>query len=169
MPTNGAPRRGTSGGTNPIAIVAIVVVGAMFVVAIIGILAAIAIPNLLTAMQRSRQKRTVADIRLIGTVVESYAVDNNAYPRAESMDELKPLIEPKYTAHLPKLDGWGNELRYRCTDNECKGYAISSSGADRIFEHVTAGEYEGGATSNFNSDIVWVDGKFVQYPEGVQR
>ena len=35
----------------------------LIVVAIIGILAAIAIPNLLTAMQRSKQKRTMADMR----------------------------------------------------------------------------------------------------------
>ena len=39
----------------------------LIVVAIIGILAAIAIPNLLTAMQRSKQKRSMADIRSIAT------------------------------------------------------------------------------------------------------
>ncbi|MDQ6799248.1 MAG: prepilin-type N-terminal cleavage/methylation domain-containing protein, partial [Acidobacteriota bacterium] len=39
----------------------------LIVVAIIGILAAIAIPNLLTAMQRSKQKRTMADMRTIAT------------------------------------------------------------------------------------------------------
>ena len=37
----------------------------LIVVAIIGILAAIAIPNLLTAIQRSKQKRTMSDIRTI--------------------------------------------------------------------------------------------------------
>jgi len=39
----------------------------LIVVAIIGILAAIAIPNLLTAMQRARQKRSMADMRTIAT------------------------------------------------------------------------------------------------------
>src|SRR5436309_760920 len=43
----------------------------LIVVAIIGILAAIAIPNLLTAMQRSKQKRTMADMRTIATASSS--------------------------------------------------------------------------------------------------
>ncbi|MBZ5641051.1 MAG: prepilin-type N-terminal cleavage/methylation domain-containing protein, partial [Acidobacteriia bacterium] len=51
----------------------------LIVVAIIGIIAAIAIPNLLNAIDRGKQKRTMADIRSIGTAVESYAIDNNYY------------------------------------------------------------------------------------------
>ena len=47
----------------------------LIVVAIIGILAAIAIPNLLTAMQRSKQKRTMADMRTIATAWEARATD----------------------------------------------------------------------------------------------
>ena len=39
----------------------------LIVVAIIGILAAIAIPNLMTAMQKSKQKRTMADMRSLAT------------------------------------------------------------------------------------------------------
>ena len=45
----------------------------LIVVAIIGILAAIAIPNLLTAMQRSKQKRTMADMRSVATAWEARA------------------------------------------------------------------------------------------------
>jgi general secretion pathway protein G len=44
----------------------------LIVVAIIGIIAAIAIPNLLNAIDRGKQKRTMADLRSIGTAVESY-------------------------------------------------------------------------------------------------
>ena len=53
----------------------------LIVVAIIGIIAAIAIPNLLNAIDRGKQKRTMADIRSVGTAVEAYAVDVNFYPR----------------------------------------------------------------------------------------
>ncbi len=49
----------------------------LIVVAIIGIIAAIAIPNLLNAIDRGKQKRTMADMRSVGTAIESYAVDNN--------------------------------------------------------------------------------------------
>ena len=52
----------------------------LIVVAIIGIIAAIAIPNLLNAINRGRQKRTMADIRTIGTAIEAYAVDHASYP-----------------------------------------------------------------------------------------
>ncbi|NIM01008.1 MAG: prepilin-type N-terminal cleavage/methylation domain-containing protein, partial [Acidobacteria bacterium] len=52
----------------------------LIVVAIIGIIAAIAIPNLLNAIDRGKQKRTMADLRSIGTAVEEYSVDNTVYP-----------------------------------------------------------------------------------------
>src|SRR5881394_65381 len=54
----------------------------LIVVAIIGILAAIAIPNLLTAMQRSKQKRTMADMRTMATAWEARATDVNRYNAA---------------------------------------------------------------------------------------
>jgi general secretion pathway protein G len=158
-----------SGGTNPAAIVGIVIVGAFFVIAIIGILAAIAIPNLLNAMQRAREKRTMADIRTISTAVESYESDNNVFPRAESMAELKALLVPKYARSIPFSDGWTKDLRYQCADAACSGYALSSAGADHTFEHNVASEYEGGATTSFNDDIVFMNGKFLQYPEGVRN
>ena len=54
----------------------------LIVVAIIGILAAIAIPNLLTAMQRAKQKRSMADMRTIATAWEARATDMNRYNAA---------------------------------------------------------------------------------------
>ncbi len=56
----------------------------LIVVAIIGIIAAIAIPNLLNAIDRSKQKRTMADLRSVGTSVEEYAIDNSVYPNVSS-------------------------------------------------------------------------------------
>jgi type II secretion system protein G len=52
----------------------------LIVVAIIAILAAIAIPNFLAAQTRSKVSRTKADMRAVATGIESYFVDNNAYP-----------------------------------------------------------------------------------------
>src|ERR1041385_3147631 len=75
-PSNGAVRPPlATGGTNAIAIVIAVVVGALFVTAFIGILAAIAIPNLLTATQRSKQKRTMADMRAFDVTMRRYVTD----------------------------------------------------------------------------------------------
>ena len=44
-------------------------------IAIIGILAAILIPNLLDAMEKAKQKRTVADMRITGTAMFSWLSD----------------------------------------------------------------------------------------------
>ena len=52
----------------------------LIVIAIIGIIAAIAIPNLLTALQKAKQKATMGDMKSIGTAVESYMTDNYLAP-----------------------------------------------------------------------------------------
>lgn len=52
----------------------------LIVVAIIGILAAIAVPNFLNAQGRARVSRTVADMKALHTAMETYNLDNNAYP-----------------------------------------------------------------------------------------
>jgi prepilin-type N-terminal cleavage/methylation domain-containing protein len=52
----------------------------LIVVAIIAILAAIAVPNFLEAQTRAKTSRVKNDLRVLATVLESYAVDNNAYP-----------------------------------------------------------------------------------------
>ena len=60
----------------------------LIVVAIIGIIAAIAIPNLLNAIDRGKQKRTMVDMRSIGTAVESCAIYINYYPTAGDIATL---------------------------------------------------------------------------------
>jgi prepilin-type N-terminal cleavage/methylation domain-containing protein len=52
----------------------------LIVVAIIGILAAIAIPNFLQAQTRAKIARAKADMRSVATALESYAVDHDHYP-----------------------------------------------------------------------------------------
>jgi type II secretory pathway pseudopilin PulG len=166
-PANGAPVRAVaSSGSNPALIVVGVIVAALVGVAILGILAAIAIPNFITATERAKQKRTMADIRSVATAAEAYATENRTYPRAASMDELVPILTPKFMMTVPRVDGWGNEIRYRCLDDACEGYEVSSSGKDRLFEHVRGDEYSTLQTSSFDCDIVYVNGNFVQYPEG---
>ncbi len=54
----------------------------LIVVAIIGILAAIAVPNFLNAQIRAKVSRAVADQRSISTALEAYRIDNNIYPPA---------------------------------------------------------------------------------------
>jgi type II secretion system protein G len=143
----------------------------LIVVAIIGILAAIAIPNLLTAMQKSKQKRTMADIRAIATAWEAFAVDNNAYTAAGQVTwaalsaPLDGLITPTYIRSFPQADAWGTVWSFQVDDQtNAQRYRITSYGRDGTAESTPAA----GPTTNFNDDIIFENGSFFRYPEGMQ-
>jgi type II secretion system protein G len=146
----------------------------LIVVAIIGILAAIAIPNLLTAMQRSRQKRTMADMRSIATAWEARATDTNSYNAAgiswPAPDELigdssvPGMLTPTYIKRVPTYDGWGTQFYVGVAQSS---YSILSAGADETANQ-TNNTGSVSQTSDFDCDIIFSEGNFVVYPEGVQ-
>ncbi|MGZ8812081.1 MAG: type IV pilin protein, partial [Thermoanaerobaculia bacterium] len=92
----------------------------LIVVAIIGILAVIAIPNLMMALQRAKQKRTMANMRNIATAWEARATDLSRYnaagagiegiSEAVTMTQLVAALEPTYMKSTPTLDGWNREF-----------------------------------------------------------
>ncbi|HVE70211.1 MAG TPA: type II secretion system protein GspG [Thermoanaerobaculia bacterium] len=171
-PTNGAQRVAGSGdgGGKTAGLIVGLAVGGLVLVAIIGILAAIAIPNLLTAMERSKQKRTTADLRTLATATEAYATDHNQYPKGSSASELSSVLVPTYMKTVPALDGWGTPIKYECWPaGTCESYAFASAGKDKIFERESLQEYSASTkTSNFDCDLVFSNGEFIQYPEGIQ-
>jgi type II secretion system protein G len=137
----------------------------LIVVAIIGIIAAIAIPNLLNAINRGRQKRTMADIRSIGTALEAYSVDFNFYPKTSAavVNDLTTYLMPTFIKRLPLNDGWNQALGVQM-DGNGTSYTIYSEakGAGKD------GTWTGGTTTDFAQDIVFADGQFFQWPEGMQ-
>jgi general secretion pathway protein G len=166
LPTNGAPPRPVTRSSSSTPVVIGIIIGALLIIPVAGILAAIAIPNLLTAMQRSKQKRTMADMRSLAAAAEAYGVDTNKYPDGDSVESLRPLLVPKYARSLPSNDGWGHPIRYVKT-TEPMGYIIVSAGSDGRFDAEPT-EYRQGATTKFDCDIVLANGAFVLYPETVQ-
>ncbi|HVR44447.1 MAG TPA: type II secretion system protein GspG, partial [Thermoanaerobaculia bacterium] len=149
------------------ATVVVVVVVLLLVLFIGAILAAIAIPNFLTAMQRAKQKRTMADLRSIAVAAEAYAVDHDAYPDVRSLDELEAALSPTYIRQLPKVDGWDNPIEYDCWSTvegaPCDSYVLLSGGRDAELEGKPLDAYAG-PTTHFDCDIVFSNGHFVQYP-----
>ena len=134
----------------------------LIVVAIIGIIAAIAIPNLLNAIDRGKQKRTMADLRSLGTAVETYSIDVNIYPVATTMSALEALVEPIYIRTAPDQDGWGRTFTVASTTGF---YTLCSGGKDGG----SCASDAGGAVNAFNDSITFANGQFIQWPEGQQQ
>jgi type II secretory pathway pseudopilin PulG len=134
------------------------------IAAILIAVAAITWPNLHVAMERSDQKRTLADMRSIATAWEARATDCNTYvvtrDRNVSYEELRRALEPKYITQLPRTDGWGNPFLFQSTDEE---YSIRAIGND----HRLDAKFVPGPTTDFARDIVYSNGTFTAYPEGL--
>jgi type II secretory pathway pseudopilin PulG len=122
--------------------------------------------NLSIAAERSRQKRTMSNVRSVAVALESYATDTNAYPRVRSIDELASILEPKYVKQLPRVDGWGMPLVYEaaaCDRGPCHRYYVASGGENRIVDEKTLTAYGSGkhASAMTSDDIVMTEGNFL--------
>ena len=155
----------------------------LIVVAIIGIIAALLIPNFLDALQKAKQKRTVADIRNTGTAMFSWltdqvgaaaagqsgsSVDLGSYGGIVAMATMASVLTPQYLQNIPTLDGWKH------------GYEYYLNTANPLAKNVMAirsfgrnGANDGGPTysvtsfepTDYDQDIVWADGFFVRWPQ----
>lgn len=147
----------------------------LIVVTIIGVIAAIAVPNLLSAVNRGRQKRTMADLRTIGHAMESYTVDYGNYPGITSLStgiagtagDFEPFLCPTYIKKLPSIDGWGGEYQMvtgHYVESRLPGYVIVSFGRDGVYDGSVPPDGETVFTSDFNADIVYGNGSFWKRP-----
>lgn len=75
----------------------------MIVIAIIGILAAIAIPNFRKARQQARQKACFANMRVLQGAIEMYNMDHSAMITTGFLDGNAPvdLVSKKYLKSPP--------------------------------------------------------------------
>jgi prepilin-type N-terminal cleavage/methylation domain-containing protein len=162
----------------------------LIVVAIIGIIAAILIPNLIDALQKARQKRTVSDIRNTGTAMMSWLTDQasaaaagaansftwTASSKVTAYDDVVNILRPSttffYMQEVPQKDAWKKDLElYMDTANILSPTGVlglRSAGRDQSFEGTT---YTVGSfiATNYDSDIVWADGYFVRSPGGARQ
>jgi len=159
----------------------------MIVVVIIGIIATLIIPMFLDALQKSKQKRTMAEMRLVGTCWMSWLTDQissaaagggvrlydlNRLTTIAADDVLKSLYQNQrffYCSEVPKVDGWGYDYEYFIHPSSlvvANVIAIRSRGRDGIFEDLV---YPIGPfiITDYEEDIVWADGMFVSYPAGL--
>lgn len=85
----------------------------LIVVAIIGILAAIAVPNFINARVRAKLARVQADFRCITTALEAYRVDNQNYPDDSSFGNnsgFRQLTTPIHHLTVAPIDPFSDDV-----------------------------------------------------------
>lgn len=156
----------------------------LIVVAIIGIIAALLIPNFLEALQKAKQKRTMADERNWGNAAmawvtdqlsaaaagqDTYTIDGTTWDGgANTYETVRTELVPRYVTEMPQKDGWRNDYEYYLrTDKPLNEQVmlVRSPGRDASYNAVR-GSYD---PTLYNEDIAWADGFFLRWPEGQAR
>jgi general secretion pathway protein G len=112
----------------------------MVVVVILGILAAIVVPRIMSRPDEARVVKAQQDIRAIGAALDLYKLDNFSYPTTDQGLEAlvkRPVQMPNgakwreggYLARLP-MDPWGNAYQYLRPGQHGGDYDLYSLGAD---------------------------------------
>ena len=127
----------------------------LIVVAIIGIIAAIAVPQLMNAMDRGRQRRSMADMRNIATANGTMRVDTGSYAA-----NLAALSVAGYMQVTPANDGWGNPYVY---NTGADTYTITSNGSDGAAGPAAPATW---INDPYDPEIILTDGAFTQAPTG---
>ncbi len=168
----------------------------LIVVAIIGIIASILIPNLIDALHKAKQKRTVAEMRNVGTAWMAWLTDQvgaasagtSLYDASSlsdvSYDELDGYLIPNgdffYASEITRTDAGGSDFLFCLNSNlgHNNVMMVCSPGRNGTYgENPTsvAACCGGGViwtaggfiATDYDQDLVWADGQFIRYPSGV--
>jgi type II secretory pathway pseudopilin PulG len=134
------------------------------VCAVIGLIAAIAIPNLVNAIQRGRQARTIGDLRGLGTGVAMYQQDYAKFPVVSGFQGVAVLdsVLQAYMGGYNELDGWQRSFMYT---SDGDNYTLCSYALNGVADL----PWTLGPIHYFDDDLVINNGVFIQWPEGVQQ
>jgi hypothetical protein len=130
-----------------------------------------------------KQRKTVADMRNLGSALFSWLTDQvgaAAAGQQEAMDlrlyqdisreELRKLLVPAYLMEIPELDGWGHPYEIRLNEDLMARNVMSirSPGRDGKYsaDVYTIKEFE---PADVDQDLVWTDGFFVRWPRKQAR
>lgn len=129
----------------------------LIVVAIIGIIATIAVPQLLDAIDRGRQRRTMADMRNIATANGTYRVDEGVY--ADALDSIETQ---GYMQVVPLNDAWAEAFAYTQTGGGT-GYTLESFGSDGADGPAAPDPW---INDPYDPDLQLTNGQFTEAPTG---
>ncbi len=165
----------------------------LIVVAIIGILAALLIPNAMSALQKAKQKGTMKDIMTITTACMDYVTDNGVAPTSTTAqngpyavaDSFYTALCPFYIKSLPVYDQWGKNFYVYCSTRVTgqwgipgtptpgtDDFVVASRGRDGLVSGTnvytaadpTSGFYIVSSMADFNEDLVTWNGAWIVGP-----
>ena len=132
----------------------------LIVVAIIGILAAIAVVNLRGALDRSRQTKTMATMRTVGSAIHAYQMDYSYMPQDGTTGAaLKTALGGGAIQVVDVQDAWRHDLVYSTDQHD---YTLRSYGNDGA---VGPADISRATRDHYENDLVYVDGVFTASPE----
>ena len=157
----------------------------LIVITIIGIIASLLIPNFLDALQKAKQKRTMAEARTTGTAMMAWLTDVSAAAAAGqsstvdlgeyqgiSFTDVEKVLVPRYLQDITPLDGWKNPFDYYLAVGSAASalrvMAVRSGGADGQFQG-TKYPVTSFTPTDYDQDIVWADGFFIRWPAGIRQ
>ncbi len=165
----------------------------LMVIGVLAILTVLLIPNLHTAIQKAKQKETMASIASIATACAHYLTDTGYAPSAgtqsgelEENGEFVKVIAPAYIKSCPIGDEWGNPFLvytgsavssvYDIPEDEIgdDDFLVVSLGRDGIDggtviftynpENLSAGLYSMDTIDDFTNDLINMNGSWIHGP-----
>ena len=144
----------------------------LIVVAIIGIIAAIAIPNLLRALQNGKQTRTIGDMKSVATGIEMYRTQVQVLPESGTAAMSAAYLAIPALATITgnqrvSKDGWGWNM-YMISTRLNDQYSVGSAG--RYGNNVAPlwinnGQYIVVDLAGFAFEIMYSNGSYTYAPK----
>lgn len=132
----------------------------LIVIAVIGLIAAIAIPAMQFALDRSKQRATLSDMRMIGGAIAQYNIDHSYFPNGTlSAPQLAQELLIYSGNNIPWQDRWLHDFAYASDQQD--SYSIESFGRDGL----DGTDITYGTRNDFNLDLVFANGQFRNTPE----
>jgi type II secretion system protein G len=163
----------------------------LVVVAIIGVLTAILMPIFQGAIQKAKQKGTMADIHSLTKAIMMYISDNGRAPAnpngaLQGAGAFLADLDALHISNVPITDQWGNPLRVwtgagaaghfgiSASDVGSEDFLIQSMGQDGVdegfvYSAVNPFDYYSVTTvADFKKDLIMWNGAWIRAPRSAQ-
>ncbi len=116
----------------------------LVVILILGVLAALIVPNILGRVEQAKITAARTDISTLGSALKTFQIDNDRYPTTEEgLEALRtapadaPNWKRPYLERAVPLDPWQNAYEYSQPgpDGDEDSYLLKSYGPDKIADN----------------------------------